>query len=862
MTDFPLWLEELRNSILAVDFHTAHKHLTSESWEIPFRENDALVLLGACIASEVADYFGEYGRARHVLRPFVGGCYKALEDVHSGRRARPRDRQERGLLKQQLWAILHWGFVRYREGNFDEALGKFRFCREVLQKHLIDYSNPCFGTAARISYAIGLVHRQCYRYDEAKVEFTQCITQSWQHLENLEGTPGRSTDLKPITAFHVAKSLALGLGWILSNEGKPLAAQRLIASARVMLAATDAEMIKRYVDVVWAASERARAGAEPSSLRKVLLTLRASYGAFQRHPAYRIKTASELAVALIIANELDEAERYAKEIETFAGGDDRWLCTAYFLQSRIHRHRASATKSMRQKADFISHALDSAKKATERADGQQGDGGRFSRIDAYITYGEALLLSGKFLEAKGAFERVLGWSVGNEKVTGTCHLHLARVFVQLGQKANALQHLKAWRSISGRVTNAWLNSLGEEVEETVRGMKDFLIAAEQANLDERELSMMLKIHLRETALERADSIEAAAELCNVATSTFRSWSSLDKKLRAYRKKKTEGSDVWDLASGREPETPKRGDGHTTKIPVFFGTDRKRTDSGSQISFSGDRSESDSLNLGICEVTIPPGHKKGTLETPSKWWELQFSPNPRKHVTLAKITALSEDAFYDLLRQRVRESDGHDAFVFVHGFNVSFKDAARRTAQLAHDLEFKGAPVLFSWPSCAKVQGYTVDEATIDWVLPHLNQFLQGIVRRGGVHTLHLIAHSMGNRAIARVLKELAIGDADVHFNQVLMAAPDIDRGEFLHLAEQVRAVSDRVTLYASARDKALQLSQKLHYYPRAGEAGDSIVVSEGVETIDASKVDTDFFGHCYCCKDRTLLTACGASLGS
>jgi len=113
---------------------------------------------------------------------------------------------------------------------------------------------------------------------------------------------------------------------------------------------------------------------------------------------------------------------------------------------------------------------------------------------------------------------------------------------------------------------------------------------------------------------------------------------------------------------------------------------------------------------------------------------------------------------------------------------------------------------------------------------------------------------MGNRAVARVLKELAIGDSDVHFNQVLMAAPDIDRGEFLHLAERVRAVSDRVTLYASARDKALHLSQQLHYYPRAGEAGESILVSESVETIDASKVDTDFLGHSYYCKDRTLLT--------
>ena len=38
------------------------------------------------------------------------------------------------------------------------------------------------------------------------------------------------------------------------------------------------------------------------------------------------------------------------------------------------------------------------------------------------------------------------------------------------------------------------------------------------------------------------------------------------------------------------------------------------------------------------------------------------------------------------------------FVFVHGFNVSFENALRRTAQIAYDLNFDGAPFLFSWPS--------------------------------------------------------------------------------------------------------------------------------------------------------------------
>ena len=165
--------------------------------------------------------------------------------------------------------------------------------------------------------------------------------------------------------------------------------------------------------------------------------------------------------------------------------------------------------------------------------------------------------------------------------------------------------------------------------------------------------------------------------------------------------------------------------------------------------------------------------------------------------LLAVSILPENEFYGSLHNRVRRSNARDAFVFVHGFNVSFEDAARRTAQLAYDLQFPGAPIMFSWPSCAEITSYPVDEATIDWVLPHLSQFIENIIVRGKVRTLHLIAHSMGNRALVRVLKDLAISNSSLRFNQVLMAAPDVDRGEFLQLTKSIKAVSERITLYAS-----------------------------------------------------------------
>jgi esterase/lipase superfamily enzyme len=36
------------------------------------------------------------------------------------------------------------------------------------------------------------------------------------------------------------------------------------------------------------------------------------------------------------------------------------------------------------------------------------------------------------------------------------------------------------------------------------------------------------------------------------------------------------------------------------------------------------------------------------------------------------------------------SEAHDLLVFIHGYNTTFADALRRTAQIFYDLDFGGA----------------------------------------------------------------------------------------------------------------------------------------------------------------------------
>jgi esterase/lipase superfamily enzyme len=160
------------------------------------------------------------------------------------------------------------------------------------------------------------------------------------------------------------------------------------------------------------------------------------------------------------------------------------------------------------------------------------------------------------------------------------------------------------------------------------------------------------------------------------------------------------------------------------------------------------------------------------------------------------------------------------------------------------LQFGGAPILYSWPSRGTLIGYPADVDSVQWTAPHLEAFLEDVQKRSGATTVHLIAHSMGNRALLYALHEMALKKSDAHFGQVVLAAPDVARSLFLEQMPAIESMADHMTLYASSRDEALFSAELLNHYPRAGQSTDLTIVPP-METIDASAVDTGFMGHSY-----------------
>ena len=283
-------------------------------------------------------------------------------------------------------------------------------------------------------------------------------------------------------------------------------------------------------------------------------------------------------------------------------------------------------------------------------------------------------------------------------------------------------------------------------------------------------------------------------------------------------------------------------GRYVEVPVMFATDRMPVDTG-----FGDVPGDDTLSMGIARVSIPEDHKMGEFEHPP-WWQFHFGWDPRKHIQLLSIQRLESDVFVAQARTNLQRAGRNEVLIFIHGFDVDFSEAARRTAQLAYDLRFEGLALLYSWPSKGRMseKWYVSDADKIIWTRPRLKQFLELVMSEFGVESVHVIAHSMGNRALTDVLTDIELDELPENaakLRQIVFTAPDINARTFLDLVDRFHGKAERYTLYASSEDLALKYSKKINKSARAGDAGGFLVLAPGIDTVDVTNVNTSFIGH-------------------
>jgi len=328
-----------------------------------------------------------------------------------------------------------------------------------------------------------------------------------------------------------------------------------------------------------------------------------------------------------------------------------------------------------------------------------------------------------------------------------------------------------------------------------------------------------------------------------------------------------------------------------KVEVVYATDRVPEDkTPDHVQYGYKRSRS--VGFGVSEVRFGKDVSWADLvkastskkrevdltETIPRTTELgRFQPTPRSLIQLtgsADDAAASdaaekatEDQFRKLLADQLAHTRVKEVFLFVHGYNNTFKDSVRTIAEVWHFMGREGVPVAYTWPagSGGLLRGYTYDRESSEFTVYHLKQMLRLIASCPEVTKVHVIGHSRGTDVVTSAIRELHLEISGggktarqvLKFGTLVLAAPDLDIDVMIQRNSTARIgqVAERSAIYVCASDNALGFSSFLFgglnrlgklksdlFSPQELEA---LRNSKTTQIIDARVSDSGAFGHDY-----------------
>jgi esterase/lipase superfamily enzyme len=239
------------------------------------------------------------------------------------------------------------------------------------------------------------------------------------------------------------------------------------------------------------------------------------------------------------------------------------------------------------------------------------------------------------------------------------------------------------------------------------------------------------------------------------------------------------------------------------VDMIVATTRAKSDKRGVV-FSGERSVE--LSFTNIVVSIPPAANRRIGDVT---WPARYPGDPSKEFVALKVQPM----VFGELKPWFRRHSGpkRRAFVFVHGYNTRYDEAVFRFAQIVHDSETSGAPILFSWPSRGDPLGYAYDRESANYSRTDLETVLQEAVTKPDVDEVVIMAHSMGGWLTIEALRQMSIrnGGLPGKIRDVILAAPDLDVDVFRRQMQDIHPDHTRFTLFVSKDDRALGLSRLL-----------------------------------------------------
>ena len=281
--------------------------------------------------------------------------------------------------------------------------------------------------------------------------------------------------------------------------------------------------------------------------------------------------------------------------------------------------------------------------------------------------------------------------------------------------------------------------------------------------------------------------------------------------------------------------------------LFYATDRNQVP-GSQRW--GDQSSDE--RFGVLTICITDSSST-VSRTPPNWWDQDRVHSVQDdHFRIHEDDRIPAQSFYDRINARLDELSSLDpnrprtVFLFVHGFDNSFYDAAERTAQFTRDIGVRGAAIFYSWPSQNHLWAYTWDATYAERSTPMLRDLIAGLLTHVRMGRLEVIAHSMGNRITLQALRELSWSRPDLasRVNALVLLAPDVDTISFERTTlDRLPQMAAHTTIFVNRSDKALAVSARVNGGIRLGTYDIAPLTSRNFLTIDTTGVGGFFSSH-------------------
>lgn len=279
-------------------------------------------------------------------------------------------------------------------------------------------------------------------------------------------------------------------------------------------------------------------------------------------------------------------------------------------------------------------------------------------------------------------------------------------------------------------------------------------------------------------------------------------------------------------------------------------------------FNGERSTT--LSLTDITISIPPGRASGTVE-----WPRRLPPNAEREFA---VTSVQQVPIADVGGWfKAHNATGH-VLVFVHGFNNRYEDSVMRFAQFVHDSGANVTPVLFTWPSRARVFDYNYDRESVNFSRTAFERTLQALADNPKVTEITVMAHSMGTLLAMESLRQMAFIDGRVSpkIGNVILASPDLDVDVFGRQWNELGPDKPNFTIITSQDDRALAFSRFLSgNISRVGQIDPSAepykskLEAAGMTVVDLTGLQTqDSLRHSKFAESPQIVQLLGAQIAS